>query len=143
ATIKANEAIALHRPQCPRQIGFRLAGDTRQFVEGTRRLLGDYAQQLAIAGTLKQRKQERTFVLICIERGPPAYTLGAKKRLHPPRLGLTDSITAAFRSSGQGKVRKARTCCCCGRRRAAANRSFEPHHEPGAPSLRSPASGGA
>src|SRR5437764_770269 len=47
---EADQAIAFHRPQGARQIGFRLAGDTRQFLERAGRLLGDDAQQFAIAG---------------------------------------------------------------------------------------------
>src|SRR5437762_12484225 len=47
---EADQAVAFHRPQGARQIGFRLAGDTRQFLERAGRLLGDDALQFAIAG---------------------------------------------------------------------------------------------
>ncbi len=46
---RQTEAVTLHRPQCPRQIGFGLAGNPRQLVEGTGRLLGNDTEQFSVA----------------------------------------------------------------------------------------------
>src|ERR1700730_3484865 len=50
AAFKADQAVAFHRSQRARQVRLGLAGDTSQFVERARRLLGDDAQQVTISG---------------------------------------------------------------------------------------------
>jgi hypothetical protein len=49
AAFEADQAVAFHGPERARQVRLGLAGDAGQLVERAGRLLGDDAQQFAIA----------------------------------------------------------------------------------------------
>jgi len=94
AAFEEDEPVALHGAQGARQVGFGLAGEPRQLVERTRCLLGNHAQQLAIAGRqdLGERLRRGEPDLRLVRRDPPlAACHGHGARLHLLIAGDTHS----------------------------------------------------